>query len=55
MLCATRMQLVLAARGDGREEEAQAHLMEALRLGHRMGLMRSLLDAGSAVPELLRQ
>jgi LuxR family maltose regulon positive regulatory protein len=54
-VAALRMQLVLAARGDGREEESHAHLTEALRLGHRMGLMRSLLDAGSAVPELLRQ
>lgn len=54
-IAAIRMQLVLAARGDGREDEARAHLDEALRLGHRMGLMRSLLDAGSAVPEILRQ
>lgn len=54
-VAALRMQLVLAARGDGRQDEAQAHLTEALRIGHRMGLMRSLLDAGSSVPELLRQ
>lgn len=54
-VAALRIQLVIAARGEGRDDEAQAHLEQALRLGHRMGLMRSLLDAGSAVPGLLRQ
>ncbi|MES2975675.1 MAG: LuxR C-terminal-related transcriptional regulator [Pseudomonadota bacterium] len=54
-VAATRMQLVLASLGDGREQEAQAHLQAALELGHRMGLLRSLLDAGPAVPSLLRE
>jgi len=51
----TRMQLVFASLGDGREQEAHAHLQAALQLGHRMGLLRSLLDAGSGVPSLLRE
>lgn len=53
-VAATRMQLVLAASRDHREAEAWTHLDVALRLGHRMGLLRSLLDAGPDVPAVLR-
>lgn len=50
-----RMQLVVTAKGAGQDDEAWGQLNEALRMGHRMGLMRTLLDTSPGVPGLLRQ
>ncbi len=44
-------QLACAEAGRGNAETARRHLLEALRLGHRLGLSRSLLDADRRVPE----
>lgn len=49
------MQLAAARRGCGNQQAAHAHAMEALRLGHRLGLIRSILDASPVVPELLQE
>ena len=43
-------QLACAEAGRGQPETARRHLLEALRLGHRLGLTRSLLDAAREVP-----
>jgi LuxR family maltose regulon positive regulatory protein len=39
-----RLQMSIAEMGRHNERAAREHLVEALRLGHRLGLMRSLLD-----------
>ncbi|WP_229012319.1 LuxR C-terminal-related transcriptional regulator [Paraburkholderia gardini] len=39
-----RMQMSNAEKGRHNDRAAREHLVEALRLGHRLGLMRSLLD-----------
>lgn len=39
----------------GHTEAAQHKLVEALRIGHRLGLLRSLLDSGREVPQMLRE
>ncbi|WP_218510798.1 hypothetical protein [Variovorax sp. dw_308] len=44
-------QLACAEAGRGNAETARRHPLEALRLGHRLGLSRSLLDADRRVPE----
>ncbi|MFJ4067202.1 LuxR C-terminal-related transcriptional regulator [Pseudomonas sp. NPDC089996] len=46
-----RVQLAIAEQGCGHGELAQRQLLEALRQGHRLGLVRSLLDVS---PQLLR-
>ncbi|QBY55385.1 LuxR C-terminal-related transcriptional regulator [Cupriavidus oxalaticus] len=48
-----RLQLALAEQGCGRAEAAHDSLLEALRAGHRLGLMRTLLDVSPQVPALL--
>ncbi|WP_144113505.1 LuxR C-terminal-related transcriptional regulator [Paraburkholderia sp. BCC1886] len=48
-----RMQMSLAEHGRRNEHAAREHLLEGLRLGHRLGLMRSLLDAPVALREPL--
>ncbi|MGQ7819308.1 LuxR C-terminal-related transcriptional regulator [Metapseudomonas furukawaii] len=50
-----RLQLALAKRGAGNQDEAAAETIEALRLGHRLGLQRSLLDVAPEVLDLLRE
>lgn len=47
------LQLAIAERGCGRAEAAHASLLEALRLGHGLGLVRTLLDASPEVPAML--
>lgn len=44
-------QIGCAEAGRGNTELARRHLLEALRLGHRLGLTRTLLDADRRVPE----
>lgn len=46
-------QLALVERARGNEDIAVSTLVEALRLGHRLGLMRTLLDASRRVPAAL--
>src|SRR5690606_14637408 len=48
-----RMQLALCERLRGRDDAADAQLVQALQLGHRLGLMRTLLDASPGVPRML--
>jgi LuxR family maltose regulon positive regulatory protein len=48
-----RLMLAAAEEGRGRTPAAQAHVLEALRIGHRLGLVRSLLDASPRVPALI--
>lgn len=47
------LQIALAERGLGNAEAAQQHLVQALRLGHGLGLMRCLLDLSPAAPGML--
>lgn len=49
-----QLQMALAEQGLGHSEAARAHLEQALRLGHRLGLMRCLLDLSPEVPRLLQ-
>lgn len=48
-----RAQLACAEEGRGNHAAARRHWIEALRLGHRLGLVRSLLDVSRQVPQLL--
>jgi len=48
-----RLMLAVAELGLGHVEEAQQQTLEALRIGHRLGLVRSLLDASPRVPALI--
>ncbi|MFM0505608.1 LuxR C-terminal-related transcriptional regulator [Paraburkholderia caffeinilytica] len=41
---ALRLQMAIAEQGRHNDRAAREHLVEALRIGHRLGLMRSLLD-----------
>ena len=45
--------LACAEAGRGNAAASRRHLMQALRLGHRLGLVRSLLDVSRHMPELL--
>lgn len=48
-----RLQMAIAEKGRCHDKAAREHLVQALRLGHRLGLMRSLLDVpGDARCEL---
>ncbi len=47
------LQLALAERGRGNEAAVRGHLLDALRLGHRLGLVRTLLDVDRSVPAML--
>jgi LuxR family transcriptional regulator, maltose regulon positive regulatory protein len=49
-----RLQLALAEQGCARTEAARANLLAALRDGHRLGLVRTLLDVSSRVPSMLQ-
>ncbi|EHP40061.1 ATP-dependent transcription regulator LuxR [Cupriavidus basilensis OR16] len=48
-----RVQMALAEQGRGNRDGARRHLVEALRLGHRLGLMRSLLDVSPRLRAML--
>lgn len=48
------MQCAVAENGRGNGRAAREHLVEALRLGHRLGLLRSLLDAATGGVTLMR-
>ncbi|CAI8846326.1 LuxR family transcriptional regulator, maltose regulon positive regulatory protein [Pseudomonas sp. IT-P74] len=50
---AMRVQMAVIERGRGRPAEAREQLIEALRQAHRLGLVRSLLDAWPGVPSML--
>ncbi|CAI8877241.1 LuxR C-terminal-related transcriptional regulator [Pseudomonas putida] len=50
---AMRVQMAVIEQGRGHVDQAREQLIEALRQGHRLGLVRSLLDAGSGVAALL--
>ncbi len=43
-VAALHMQMAIAESGRRNPDRTRAHLVEALRLGHRLGLVRSLLD-----------
>ena len=53
ILAALRLQLAIAESGRGNQRPAREQAIEALRLGHRLGLVRSLLDVSANVPSLL--
>jgi len=48
-----RLQLALVEQRRGRPDSAADLLIDALRLGHRLGLLRTLLDASRRVPDAL--
>ncbi|MNO45130.1 Serine/threonine-protein kinase PknK [compost metagenome] len=48
-----RMLLAIAEQGRGNDEAARAQMIEALRLGHQLGLLRSLLSVSHRVPKML--
>lgn len=48
-----RLQMSIAEKGRRNNKAAREHLVEALRLGHRLGLMRSLLDVSDHLREML--
>src|SRR6218665_336093 len=52
-LAALQLQLAVAESGRGNQQGARHQAIEALRLGHRLGLVRSLLDVSTNVPALL--
>ncbi|CAG2155271.1 LuxR C-terminal-related transcriptional regulator [Cupriavidus numazuensis] len=43
-VAALHLQMAIAESGRRNSDRTRAHLVEALRLGHRLGLVRSLLD-----------
>ncbi|MCY1426724.1 HTH-type transcriptional regulator MalT [compost metagenome] len=47
------MLLAIAEQGRGNDEAARAQMIEALRLGHQLGLLRSLLSVSHRVPKML--
>ncbi|WP_447802742.1 LuxR C-terminal-related transcriptional regulator [Pseudomonas serbica] len=48
-----RLQLSIAEKGRGHDEHAHRQLLEVLREGHRLGLVRSLLDVAPQLPGML--
>ena len=48
-----RVQMAIIEQGRGQPEAAREQLIEALRQGHRLGLIRSVLDAWPGVPAML--
>ncbi|MNM92368.1 HTH-type transcriptional regulator MalT [compost metagenome] len=48
-----RMLLAITEQGRGNDEAAHAQMIEALRLGHQLGLLRSLLSVSHRVPKML--
>lgn len=51
---ALRLQLAIAEQGCGHTQRAQQQLLETLRQGHRLGLVRSLLDVSPQVVQMLQ-
>ncbi|CAE6752800.1 HTH-type transcriptional regulator MalT [Paraburkholderia domus] len=49
-----RLQLALAEQGCARSEAARANVLAALRDGHRLGLVRTLLDVSPRIPPMLQ-
>lgn len=49
------LQAAVVRRKLGEADKVRQHVREALRWGHRLGLVRTLLDAHEEVPDLLRQ
>ncbi|MCY1425353.1 HTH-type transcriptional regulator MalT [compost metagenome] len=47
------MLLAIAEQGRGNDEAARAQMIAALRLGHQLGLLRSLLSVSHRVPKML--
>jgi LuxR family maltose regulon positive regulatory protein len=54
IVAALQLQSALAAKRRGLHEQASEMTLATLRLGHRLGLERSLLDADISVLELIR-
>ncbi|MEM5313159.1 LuxR C-terminal-related transcriptional regulator [Paraburkholderia sp. JHI869] len=50
-----RLQRAVVDRRLGRAAPARANVLEALRLGHRLGLLRSLLDADASALDLIAE
>ena len=48
-----RLQLSMAEKARGHDEQALQQLMEVLREGHRLGLVRSYLDVAPQLPRIL--
>ena len=49
------LQRAMTCEGIGDEPLAREHLVQALRIGHRLGLLRSMLDVSPEVPRLLQR
>lgn len=47
------LQMAVAERGLDHQDQSRWHLIEALRLGHRYGLVRGVLDAWTDVPAMI--
>ncbi|KJK16371.1 LuxR family transcriptional regulator [Burkholderiaceae bacterium 16] len=52
-VAAAHAALAVAYHGRGDADAARRQLLEALRLGHQLGLMRSLLDVSDQIPAML--
>lgn len=48
------LQSAVALRHLGRHKESMERVSDALQRGHRLGLVRSMLDAHEEVPQLIR-
>ena len=48
-----RLQQALVEQALGHADAAQAQALEAVRLGHRLGLVRALLDVSPQIPRML--
>lgn len=53
LVATLRLQRAVVDRRLGRAAPARANVLEALRLGHRLGLLRSLLDADASALDLI--
>ncbi|MNT04298.1 Transcriptional regulatory protein LiaR [compost metagenome] len=53
LVAITRLQLSIAEKARGHDEQALQQLMDVLREGHRLGLVRSLLDVAPQLPRML--
>ncbi|MBV6304803.1 LuxR C-terminal-related transcriptional regulator [Candidimonas humi] len=53
-VAALRCQMATIERRQGKRTSAMEHMKEALAIGYRMGLLRSLLDAHPDVPDAAR-
>lgn len=51
---ALQLQWALVCFGMGQPDTAREHLLAGLRIGHTLGLMRTLLDVSPEVPQMLR-